>query len=57
MAKKRRKIEFDRFGKCPICRKVFKSNDCPHSFDYVMKAVDSVNSYFDRDVAKLRRRK
>lgn len=49
-------ITFDRYGKCPICRKSFKSDGCPHDYGYVMRVVDAANNPFRHDVAKLRKR-
>jgi len=46
--------EFDRYGKCPICRKLFKSEECLHSFDYVVKVLASADAKFQKDVAKVR---
>lgn len=52
-----KRIEFDRHGKCPLCHKIFKSVECSHTFDYVMRIVETVNSKFNGDVKKLQARK
>lgn len=54
-------ISFDRKGKCPICKKQFKSEACPHSYWYVENIIEEVNSKknkkFKKDVSKLSRYK
>lgn len=50
-------MSFDRKDKCPICKKDFQSNACPHTWDYVYKVMSAANSTFDKDVAKVRKNK
>ena len=49
-------MSFDRKGKCPICKKQFQSDDCPHSWDYVHRVLQAANSNFEKDVARVRKK-
>lgn len=51
---KHKRIEFSRDGRCPICHKVFRSEQCPHSFGHVQEVVNRVNSNIDEDVKRLK---
>lgn len=42
-----KKIEFSPDGKCPICRKWFKSESCPHNIGQVLSAVTIANAMAD----------
>lgn len=35
-------VSFDRKGRCPLCRKDFRSAECKHSHDYVMQVLSEV---------------
>lgn len=53
-------ITFDRKGRCPICRQEFRSEQCPHSWEYVHRVVEGANQRrkgqdFNRDVSRLAR--
>jgi hypothetical protein len=46
--------EFDGGGNCPICRKTFKSDDCPHSWGDAERRI--TDQRFQSAVAKEVRR-
>lgn len=51
-------MSFDRKGKCPICHKEFRSEACPHTWDYVHRVVQAVKEKdFYRDVRRLKRKR
>ena len=49
-----KKIEFDKYGKCPLCKKPFRSKVCSHNYGYVYEVVYQAN--MKRDVDRLRRK-
>lgn len=49
-------LDFDRKGKCPICRKQFQSKDCPHTWDYVHRVLNFAKLRFAKDVENSKRK-
>lgn len=47
---------FDRFGKCPICHRQFKSDECPHTYAYVVAVLAAADTPFSKDVERVRAR-
>lgn len=49
-------MDFDRKGKCPICKKLFQSEDCPHSWSYINRVLDAAKTEtnFERDIKRVK---